>query len=73
MDWCLKWVFWTVAVTCLTPFSPGVENTSQVVTIQNLLAILPQENYASLKYLIQFLAEVSLKKEMYCPYWYYIV
>lgn len=42
----------------------NVDSTSQVLTIQNLLAVLPQENYASLKYLIQFLAEVSAQCEI---------
>ncbi|KAL2088769.1 hypothetical protein ACEWY4_015668 [Coilia grayii] len=42
----------------------SVEKTSQGMTIQNLLAMLPQENYASLKYLILFLAEVSAHSEV---------
>ncbi|XP_012670320.2 rho GTPase-activating protein 1 isoform X2 [Clupea harengus] len=42
----------------------NVDNSSQVVTIRNLLKMLPQENYATLKYLIQFLAEVSARCEV---------
>ncbi|XP_063043989.1 rho GTPase-activating protein 1 isoform X2 [Engraulis encrasicolus] len=42
----------------------NVDKDAQVVTIQNLLAMLPQENYASLKYLILFLAEVSAQSEI---------
>ena len=44
----------------LCALSADVDSSSQVVTIRNLLKMLPQENYATLKYLIQFLAEVSM-------------
>uniref|UniRef100_A0A3B1IUK7 Rho GTPase activating protein 1 n=1 Tax=Astyanax mexicanus TaxID=7994 RepID=A0A3B1IUK7_ASTMX len=36
---------------------------SQVVTIQNMLRSLPEENYATLRFLIQFLAQVSAESE----------
>uniref|UniRef100_A0A8B9H2U8 Rho GTPase activating protein 1 n=1 Tax=Astyanax mexicanus TaxID=7994 RepID=A0A8B9H2U8_ASTMX len=41
----------------------NVDSESQVVTIQNMLRSLPEENYATLRFLIQFLAQVSAESE----------
>ncbi|XP_053472432.1 rho GTPase-activating protein 1 [Ictalurus furcatus] len=41
-----------------------VDSASQAVTIQNMLMSLPEENYASLRFLVQFLAQVSAESEM---------
>ena len=41
------------------PLGSDVGKESQVVTIRNMLMSLPAENYASLRYLIQFLVKVS--------------
>ncbi|XP_030620919.1 rho GTPase-activating protein 1 [Chanos chanos] len=42
----------------------GVPADSQVTALRDMLAVLPKENYASLKFLIQFLAEVSANSEV---------
>ncbi|XP_028812083.1 rho GTPase-activating protein 1 [Denticeps clupeoides] len=42
----------------------NVENTSQVERIRNMLHTLPEENYASLKFLIQFLSQVLAQSEV---------
>ncbi|XP_066509358.1 rho GTPase-activating protein 1-like [Hoplias malabaricus] len=42
----------------------NVDSDSQVITIRNMLMSLPEENYASLRFLIKFLAEVSAESEV---------
>ncbi|MBN3320723.1 RHG01 protein, partial [Atractosteus spatula] len=42
----------------------NVENSSQVAVLCSMLQTLPDENYATLKYLIQFLAQVSDQSEV---------
>ncbi|KAG9352162.1 hypothetical protein JZ751_020575 [Albula glossodonta] len=42
----------------------NVESTSQVSAIHSMLKTLPEENYASLKFLIQFLVQVSAQCEV---------
>ncbi|KAF4094433.1 hypothetical protein AMELA_G00014910 [Ameiurus melas] len=41
-----------------------VDSASQRVTVQNMLRSLPEENYATLRFLVQFLAQVSAESEM---------
>uniref|UniRef100_A0AAR2KI48 Rho-GAP domain-containing protein n=1 Tax=Pygocentrus nattereri TaxID=42514 RepID=A0AAR2KI48_PYGNA len=41
-----------------------VDSESQVITIRNMLMSLPEENTASLRFLIQFLAQVSAESEV---------
>ncbi|KAJ7985775.1 hypothetical protein DPEC_G00343970 [Dallia pectoralis] len=42
----------------------NVDSGSQVASIRSMLATLPEENYASLKFLIEFLAQVSAQSEI---------
>ncbi|KAJ8413136.1 hypothetical protein AAFF_G00107180 [Aldrovandia affinis] len=42
----------------------NVESSSQISTIHGMLQTLPEENYSSLKFLIQFLAQVSAQSEV---------
>ncbi|KAJ8340506.1 hypothetical protein SKAU_G00351390 [Synaphobranchus kaupii] len=42
----------------------NVESSSQVSEIQDMLKTLPEENYSSLKFLIQFLVQVSAQCEV---------
>ncbi|XP_048040881.1 rho GTPase-activating protein 1 isoform X1 [Megalobrama amblycephala] len=42
----------------------NVDTESQAERIQNMLMSLPEENYASLRFLIQFLAQVSAESEV---------
>uniref|UniRef100_A0A8C7QD43 Rho GTPase activating protein 1 n=1 Tax=Oncorhynchus mykiss TaxID=8022 RepID=A0A8C7QD43_ONCMY len=42
----------------------NVDSSSQVTAIRNMLAMLPEENYASLKFLIEFLVQVSAQSEI---------
>uniref|UniRef100_A0A6Q2ZNF7 Rho GTPase activating protein 1 n=1 Tax=Esox lucius TaxID=8010 RepID=A0A6Q2ZNF7_ESOLU len=42
----------------------NVDSGSQVGAIRTMLATLPEENYASLKFLIEFLVQVSAKSEI---------
>lgn len=40
-------------------FLSGLDSASQAVAVQNMLMSLPEENYVSLRFLVQFLAQVS--------------
>uniref|UniRef100_A0A673X426 Rho GTPase activating protein 1 n=1 Tax=Salmo trutta TaxID=8032 RepID=A0A673X426_SALTR len=42
----------------------NVDSSSQVTAIRNMLVMLPEENYASLKFLIEFLVQVSAQSEI---------
>uniref|UniRef100_A0A673XUE5 Rho GTPase activating protein 1 n=1 Tax=Salmo trutta TaxID=8032 RepID=A0A673XUE5_SALTR len=42
----------------------NVDSSAKVTAIQNMLAMLPEENYASLKFLIDFLVQVSAQSEI---------
>ncbi|MCJ8747450.1 hypothetical protein PDJAM_G00153690 [Pangasius djambal] len=42
----------------------SVDSASQAVTVRNMLMSLPEENYVSLRFLIQFLAQVSAESEV---------
>nr|XP_046205657.1 rho GTPase-activating protein 1-like [Oncorhynchus gorbuscha] len=42
----------------------NVDSSAKVTAIQNMLAMLPEENYTSLKFLIEFLVQVSAQSEI---------
>lgn len=44
----------------MTVFVPAVSSESQVTVMKTLVESLPEENYALLRYLITFLAQVQL-------------
>lgn len=48
------------AVHLMTVFVPAVSSESQVTVMKTLVESLPEENYALLRYLITFLAQVQL-------------
>ncbi|KAI5618575.1 rho GTPase-activating protein 1 [Silurus asotus] len=41
-----------------------VDRASQALTVRNMLMSLPEENYVSLRFLVQFLAQVSAESEV---------
>ncbi|KAI5088538.1 rho GTPase-activating protein 1, partial [Silurus meridionalis] len=41
-----------------------VDKASQALTVRNMLMSLPEENYVSLRFLVQFLAQVSAESEV---------
>uniref|UniRef100_A0A672SNA7 Rho GTPase-activating protein 1-like n=1 Tax=Sinocyclocheilus grahami TaxID=75366 RepID=A0A672SNA7_SINGR len=45
-------------------YNSDVDTESQAERIRNMLTSLPEENYASLRFLIQFLAQVSAESEV---------
>ncbi len=68
--YCLKWalkVTWPhthshkLSLHSLCVVLSDVDTESQAERIRNMLTSLPEENYASLRFLIQFLAQVILK------------
>ncbi|KAB5526059.1 hypothetical protein PHYPO_G00147330 [Pangasianodon hypophthalmus] len=42
----------------------SVDSASQAVTVRNMLMSLPEENYVSVRFLVQFLAQVSAESEV---------
>ncbi|MCI4393233.1 hypothetical protein PGIGA_G00155180 [Pangasianodon gigas] len=42
----------------------SVDSASQAVTVRNMLMSLPEENYVSLRFLVQFLVQVSAESEV---------
>lgn len=58
----LPYIRWTVCVSAvhlMTVFVPAVSSESQVTVMKTLVESLPEENQASLRYLITFLAQVQ--------------
>lgn len=45
-------------MVCVCVWS-DVDSASQAATVRSMLMSLPQENYVSLRFLVQFLAQVS--------------
>lgn len=62
VDWLLTngHAHFDINLVCIPCVLSDVDTESQAERIQNMLMSLPEENYASLRFLIQFLAQVIL-------------